>query len=168
MEVRHDFAAGEEAMVALGRRLGEAAAGGTVIFLEGELGAGKTTLARGFVRSFGHRGAVKSPTYTLVEPYEFDEIAVYHLDLYRLENPAELEYIGIGDYFSERSLALVEWPERGAGLLPAPDLRIRIERAGKGRELRFEAHSPPGVEYLGLLPERPRDIHTITGESGVT
>lgn len=145
-------AADELAMVALGERLGQALAPGTVVFLEGQLGMGKTTLARGVLRAFGHHGAVKSPTYTLVEPYQLDNTALFHFDLYRLGDPEELEFMGIRDYFDDASIVLLEWPERGAGYLPLPDLEIRIEPAGTGRLLRFAALTPRGVECLRQLP----------------
>ncbi|MEM0954070.1 MAG: tRNA (adenosine(37)-N6)-threonylcarbamoyltransferase complex ATPase subunit type 1 TsaE, partial [Pseudomonadota bacterium] len=104
----------ENAMVALGQALGELLLPGMLVALHGDLGAGKTTLSRGVLRAFGHSGAVKSPTYTLVEPYSFGDTTVYHFDLYRLGEAEELEYLGIRDYFDGHSIALVEWPERGA------------------------------------------------------
>lgn len=159
--------AGDEgAMVALGGDLARAIEAPMLVYLQGELGMGKTTLARGVVRALGHKGAVKSPTYTLVEPYELGDITLYHFDLYRLGDPEELEYMGIRDYFVERSIALVEWPDCGRGYLPPPDLVIRIERQGDGRTLSVEAHSQRGVECLRRLPLEP-EIITET-EAGVT
>ena len=152
----------ELAMVELGRELAAVLEPPAVIFLEGELGVGKTTLARGLVQACGHTGAVKSPTYTLVEPYEFDSLTVYHFDLYRLGDPEELEYMGIRDYFHGRSIVLVEWPKRGRGALPPPDLVVRIDMAGCGRHLAFEAHSPRGIKWLGEMPGVP-DITTKSG-----
>lgn len=143
---------GEAAMVALGEKLGMACAGalqqGLVVFLQGDLGAGKTTLSRGVLRSFGHQGAVKSPTYTLVEPYEFDDQRVYHFDLYRLGDPEELEYMGIRDYFGAGSLCLVEWPARGEGILPTADLMVVVSVRGRGREIRVVAQSDSGQKVL--------------------
>lgn len=150
------FLVDEAATVAAGRRLGGAlaAAGTAVIYLEGNLGAGKTTFTRGVLQGFGHTGAVKSPTYTLVEPYEFDtQRRVYHFDLYRLGDPEELEYMGIRDYFTDGSVCLVEWPARGAGVLPGADLVVILALAGveqgpPGRQLQLQACSSRGRAIL--------------------
>jgi len=140
--------ADEAAMVLLGGELARACAGGEVIFLEGELGMGKTTLARGLLRALGHRGAVKSPTYTLVEPYELAGGTVYHFDLYRLGAAEELEFMGIRDYFGENATCLVEWPERGLGGLPAPDIVARITRQAAGRCVALCGASDRGQSVL--------------------
>jgi tRNA threonylcarbamoyladenosine biosynthesis protein TsaE len=103
----------------------------------GDLGAGKTTLVRGLLRALGHQGAVRSPTYTLLEPYEFSGLTVLHFDLYRVADPDELEYLGVREQSGEDSLWLVEWPERGAGWLPAPDLVATLVSEGDGRRLRL-------------------------------
>lgn len=116
------------AMESLGRRLAAMTAPGTVVFLQGELGAGKTTVVRGFLRAWGVTAAVKSPTYTLVEPYSTVAGPVMHVDLYRLKDPQELECAGLRDHFNGETICLIEWPERGAGFLPAPDLHIQIDK----------------------------------------
>ena len=141
----------EAAMVALGGRLAAALLPGVVVHLEGNLGMGKTTLSRGIVQGFGHQGAVKSPTYTLVEPYELGELSLYHFDLYRLGDPEELEFMGIRDYFTGDSVCLVEWPARGLGVLPPADLVINIERKGLGRQLRLDASTARGQAVLQRL-----------------
>ncbi len=134
----------EAAMVALGGQLARVFIPGMVVYLDGELGMGKTTLARGFIQALGHSGAVKSPTYTLVEPYDLAAITVYHFDLYRLEDPEELEYIGVRDYFDNSSVCLIEWSQRGAGFLPPADLVITIEPKRRGRLIQFRARSARG------------------------
>lgn len=145
----------EAEMVALGEQWGRVLAAGegaATVFLSGDLGAGKTTLSRGILRAFGHTGAVKSPTYTLVEAYEFPARTVYHFDLYRLGDPEELEYMGIRDYFEARSICLIEWPARGAGVLPAPDWQIDVKVEGPGRRIAISALTPTGqslVQQLG-------------------
>lgn len=119
-----------------------------MIFLHGELGAGKTTLARGFLIAAGHQGAVKSPTYTLVEEYCLEGRQIYHFDLYRLGDPEELEWIGIRDYLSAASICLIEWPQRGEGVLPRPDLQLWMAFADGGRTLVIESRTPKGAAMV--------------------
>lgn len=148
------YLADETATVDFGRLLGQALMANMVVFLRGELGAGKTTLVRGVVGALGHSGAVKSPTYTLVEPYEFADVTVYHFDLYRLADPEELEYIGIRDYFGPNGISLIEWDERGAGMLPAPDIIIELQRSDEGRDVTMLSYSDKGRQVVDRLQER--------------
>jgi len=124
---------------------------GLKLFLQGELGAGKTTFVRGFLRQFGYKGAVKSPTYTLVEPYHFAEKPVYHFDLYRLNSPDELDHIGLRDYFSAAAMCLVEWPEKAGTRLGQPDLLVRFEFPEVGRKLVFEPETRTGEALIKTL-----------------
>jgi tRNA threonylcarbamoyladenosine biosynthesis protein TsaE len=145
---------GEQAMVEFGAELGALCQQQRlVVFLEGDLGMGKTTLSRGVLQAFGYSGAVKSPTYTLVETYQFEQGSVYHFDLYRLKDPEELEYMGIRDYFEENhSLCLLEWAEKGRLFLPAADLVVRITPIIEGREVSVVAETTAGeaiIEKLG-------------------
>ena len=143
----------EAATVALGRCFAEAAAQkGLCAYLIGDLGAGKTTLCRGIIQAYGHLGAVKSPTYTLVEPYELamegldstliltkDQIQrVYHFDLYRLSDPHELEFLGLDTYFGCQALCLIEWPKRGEGFIPSADIIFSLQYTGSAEQLQHK------------------------------
>ncbi|WP_193165800.1 tRNA (adenosine(37)-N6)-threonylcarbamoyltransferase complex ATPase subunit type 1 TsaE [Microbulbifer hainanensis] len=158
MDVLKLHLADEAATVAAGSAIGEACLAlgmdaGLTLYLYGQLGAGKTTFCRGVLRAFGHRGAVKSPTYTLVEPYDFPLEGggvrrVFHFDLYRLGDAEELEFMGVRDYFAPGCLSLVEWPQRGAGVLPEADLEVELEVRDRGRLLVATAHSTAGRALL--------------------
>jgi len=134
-----------------GARLATCCQGGLLVFLSGDLGAGKTTLVRGLLRRLGHTGAVKSPTYTLVESYQPDGLRLHHLDLYRLGDAGELEWLGIRDLLASDAVCLIEWPERGAGVLPAPDLQLALAYRGQGRHVAVSAHSARGEQVLQCL-----------------
>lgn len=134
----------ERATETLGAILGELARDGGLIFLRGNLGAGKTTTARGLIHGLGHQGTVKSPTYTLVEPYEALVPAVYHFDLYRLGDPEELEFMGFRDFLQDGALCLVEWPDKGEGWLPAPDLDLQLDARDDHRLLCWRAGTERG------------------------
>lgn len=152
------FLADEAALLALAQRFaglvdetkGHHQAALTVHLL-GELGAGKTTFSRGFIQALGHQGKVKSPTYTLVESYQLGAWQVHHFDLYRLADPEELEFMGIRDYLDSNTIILAEWPQRGAGVLPEPDLKIVIDYVDTSRSLTLGALTTRGRELLDKL-----------------
>lgn len=140
--------------VALGQRLAAVLGQGGTLYLEGDLGAGKTTLARGLIQALGHSGAVKSPTYTIVEPYELARGPVFHFDLYRLADPEELELMGIRDYFAPGAICIVEWPDKGGDLIPPPDLRLRLEKTGTSRRAQLQADTPAGRQMLQKIASK--------------
>ena len=132
----------------LGARLAARVKDGAVIHLRGQLGAGKTTLARGFLRALGHAGTVKSPTFTLVEPYVIGDLHIYHFDLYRMNDPEELEAIGIRDYCENRAICLFEWPELGGAVVPAADIDLCIEHQDRGRVIQLQGCSGHGLHIV--------------------
>ena len=145
------YLADEQAMSDFGARIARVTQGHGLIFLEGNLGMGKTTLSRGIIRGLGHVGAVKSPTFTLVEPYEIGDIRAFHFDLYRLVDPEELEFLGIRDYFEDDALCLIEWPDKGAGFLPKADLTITISPQDSVRSLKILAQGSRGEAWCAAL-----------------
>jgi len=139
----------EQELIVLASQFAKKSNRDLVIFLQGDLGAGKTTFARGFLRGCGIEGIVKSPTYTLVEPYQFDDKKMcYHFDLYRLAHGEELEFTGARDYFDGRSTCLVEWPEKAEGFLPPPDINCQLEYHPQGRRASFFGLSDKGKEVM--------------------
>lgn len=140
---------------AAGARLARELQGGMVITIEGDLGAGKTTLTRGCLRALGWRGPVKSPTYTLVEHYPLSSLYFYHFDFYRFADPIEWETAGLSDYFRDDTVCVVEWPERAAPLLPRPDLELTLghptDSGASGRNLAIEAHTAEGERCLTAI-----------------
>lgn len=140
-----------EATSALAARLAATQPAASVVHLQGEIGAGKTTLARAWLRALGVEGAIRSPTYTLVERYAIEGGELLHLDLYRLSAAAELDFLGLDELADRARLWLVEWPERGTGLLPAADLVVHLDIAGAGRVARMEARSAKGVTWISKL-----------------
>jgi tRNA threonylcarbamoyladenosine biosynthesis protein TsaE len=136
---------------ALGARLAGVLHGGLAIWLSGELGSGKTTLVRGLLRALRYEGRVKSPTFTLVELYSFSSFNLYHFDLYRFADPVEWEEAGLREYFNDRSVCIVEWPEKAEGCLPRPDLTVRLEFAGEGRTAKLTGQTEAGRRCLERL-----------------
>ncbi len=130
-----------------------------IVYLEGELGAGKTTLARGFLAARGHSGPVRSPTFTLLERYALDDLTVIHVDLYRLREPQELEALGLRDFALPRHVWLVEWPERGAGVLPGPDVRVALAVMPQGHTAHASAGSTLGHAWLAAAGAQSADRH---------
>ncbi len=146
------------ATIALGRELAPLLVPGMVVWLDGDLGAGKTTLARALLRGLGHTGPVKSPTYTLVEVYVVSSIYLYHFDFYRFNEPEEFDDAGLGEYFRENAVCLVEWPEKAAGYVPPADLILGFhfvhDSPESGRELELVANSEAGRTCLSALKSR--------------
>lgn len=144
--------ADEVATLALGARLAQAIGTGQTVYLHGDLGAGKTTLVRGLLHGLGHVGKVKSPTYTLVEPYIISGLNIYHFDLYRFNDPEEWDAAGFRDYFNPESVCLVEWPEKAREVLPDPDLDIELSPQAGARVVKLIANTDAGRQTLKALP----------------
>jgi len=141
----------EAEMVALGRQLALVLADVRLVGFSGDLGAGKTTLVRGLLQALGHQGAVTSPTFTLVQPYTLDSRSIYHFDLYRLQDPQELEDIGWREYFQPGQLCLLEWPEKAHGLLPVADIDVMIQKLNTGRRVVLNSQTPAGDAVIAAL-----------------
>lgn len=148
------FLPDEDSTRRLGAALAAGIAPGRVIFLSGDLGAGKTTLVQGLLRALGFAGRVKSPTYSLVELYKLSRLNLYHFDFYRFEDRSEWDDSGFREYFSQDSACVVEWPERVAGLLAPPDLELRLEFSGTGRSALLKPHTPDGLGWLAAALKR--------------
>ncbi|MDH5517546.1 MAG: tRNA (adenosine(37)-N6)-threonylcarbamoyltransferase complex ATPase subunit type 1 TsaE [Gammaproteobacteria bacterium] len=142
------YLADEKAQLDFAATLAKHSFAGMIVFLQGDLGTGKTTFVRGFLRAMGYQGVVKSPTYTLVEPYQLPDMSVYHFDLYRLAEPEELEYAGGRDYFDGHSISLIEWPQQAQGYLPEADLLIELSYAETGRHLGLSAATEAGKKLM--------------------
>ena len=140
--------ADSEATLRLGEALAAGAAPGTVLFISGDLGAGKTTLVRGLLRGLGYAGRAKSPTYALVEPYAFSRLDLYHFDFFRFKDRSEWLNSGFREHFNPDALCVVEWPEKAGDLLSPPDLQIRLDFDGEARRARLEALSEAGQVWL--------------------
>lgn len=143
----------EAATLTLATRIAGLLSGGQTVFLHGDLGAGKTTFSRGVITALGHTGTVKSPTYTLVEPYQLKPFTVFHFDLYRLRDAEELEFMGIRDYFRADTLCLIEWPEQGRGYLPVPDLDIHLTFVDGHRRVLLQSQTPGGAAIIKALTD---------------
>lgn len=139
----------EQSMMAFGARLARACTEGSIIYLIGDLGAGKTTLARGFLRACGHAGPIRSPTYTLVEHYSMPDKEIFHIDLYRLSDPEEVEYLGLTDLVTDKVIGMIEWPERALGMIPKADISCEIQFGAEGqRDLSLNAYSERGIRIV--------------------
>jgi tRNA threonylcarbamoyladenosine biosynthesis protein TsaE len=141
----------EEATIRLGQALAPLVAPGMRIYLRGELGSGKTALVRALLKALGHQGRVKSPSYTLVEPYLVSSLYLYHFDFYRFRDAREWVEAGFRELFGGPAVCLVEWPERAGGLLPAPDVEIRLSLSGAGRDIDLQARTETGAKCVSAL-----------------
>ena len=140
-----------EATLRLGEALAAGVAPGRVLFISGDLGAGKTTLVRGLLKGLGYAGRAKSPTYALVEPYMLSSLDLYHFDFYRFKDRSEWLNSGFREHFNPGSVCIVEWPEKAGSLLPSPDVRIQLQHNGESRQARIDSQSPAGEAWLSSL-----------------
>lgn len=140
-----------QATLRLGEALAAGVAPGRVLHLKGDLGTGKTTLVRGLLRALGYAGRVRSPSYTLLEPYALSSLNFYHFDFYRFKDHSEWLSSGFREYFNPDSVCVVEWPERAGPELSPPDLEVRLEMAGAGRRASLRAATPAGASWLSSL-----------------
>jgi len=152
------FLPDETATLALGANAAGLLNAPATVYLEGGLGAGKTTFARGLLHALGYVGAVKSPTYAIVESYRPNGLAVNHFDLYRFAAPEEWEDAGLGELFAEPALHFIEWPQRAAGFVPAADLRIALQNSGSGRVCTLSADSEKGKQLIELWQNLPAEL----------
>ena len=143
----------EEDTHQFGALLGKHLSAPLVCYLRGDLGVGKTRLVRAVIQSLGYDGNVKSPTYTLVEPYQLQGVNIYHFDLYRISDPEELDFLGIRDYFDHQSISFIEWPDKGKGWLNAADLSILLEFNGDGRKIQLSGLTEKGINLLNKLKQ---------------
>lgn len=141
----------EAATLACGDKFSRIMANGLVVYLHGDLGAGKTTFVRGVLHGLGHVGKVKSPTYTLVEPYIIFNYNIYHFDLYRFTDEEEWDAAGFRDYFNAQSICMIEWPERAENVLPEPDVHVHLSHYQNARKIQFLASSALGAQCLKKL-----------------
>lgn len=148
----------ETATLAFGAALSRVLPNGSVVYLHGELGCGKTTLVRGLLHTAGWTGRVRSPTYTLLESYPLAPVHYLHLDLYRLNDAEELEYLGLRDWLALQPIWLIEWPERGLGVLPPPDVDLHLAYADGAREVQCQAATALGREIIAKLPQLSREL----------
>lgn len=152
MDSKRTFILDDESQtISLAAKFAHVIQSGLVIFMQGDLGAGKTTFVRGLLQSLGPVGKVKSPTYTLVEPYVISGYNIYHFDLYRFNDPDEWEAAGFRDYFSASHICIVEWPEKASQLLPTPDIEIRLSPHAQGRLCKIVAQTEIGIDILNHL-----------------
>ncbi len=138
----------EAATLQAGQRFSRYLPIGFTVFLHGDLGAGKTTFIRGVLQGLGYQGKVKSPTYTLVEPYELPDVTLYHFDLYRLIDEEEWEEAGFRDYFNASSICMIEWPEKAQSLLPSADIEVHLLHQPDGREIQFQANTAVAKQVI--------------------